>query len=286
MPRWRHDGQWPSSMASILTLLTDFGSADGYAGALLGAVIRAAPQLRVETITHGVPPGDVGAGSYWLAASAPAFPDGTVHCVVVDPGVGTSRHLIACVVDRQLVIAPDNGLLHFMWQRGHERSAFRVDQQAFRPSSLSATFHGRDLIGPLAARVAAGSLEVEALGPRIPSPQLIPDFVQEGDVTGTAARVVLVDRFGNVVLAVARTPWYSPVPAGVSLPGGRLISQLVSTYSEIEGDVGVLWNSAGHLELAGNRVNAAASLNLHPGDRVRVLWADPPGQGESGIAPE
>ena len=269
-------------MASILTLLTDFGSADGYAGALLGAVIRAAPQLRVETITHGVPPGDVGAGSYWLAASAPAFPDGTVHCVVVDPGVGTTRPLVACVVDKQLVITPDNGLMHFMWQRGHDRAAFRVDQTAFQPSSLSSTFHGRDLIGPLAARVAAGRLKVEELGPRIASPHLIPDFVQEGDGAGTAARVVLVDRFGNVVLAVAKTPWYSPVPAGVSLPGGRLISQLVSTYSEIDGDVGLLWNSAGHLELAGNRVNAAASLNLHPGDRVRVLWAEQPPETRGG----
>ncbi|MHB8312290.1 MAG: SAM hydrolase/SAM-dependent halogenase family protein [Candidatus Dormibacteria bacterium] len=261
-------------MASILTLLTDFGTADGYGGALLGAVLGVAPQLRVETITHGLPPGDIGAGAYWLAASAPAFPSGTVHCVVVDPGVGGPRPLVAALIDGQVVVAPDNGLLHFIWQRGRERLAVRIDEQAHRPTQLSPTFHGRDLIGPLAARVAAGTLRLEELGSRIHSPKLLPEFLPEGDVSGTATRVVVVDHFGNVILGVARTPWYAPIPAGVSLPNGRVVGQVVNTYSEIDGEVGLLWNSAGHLELAGNRVSAAARLNLHPGDRVRVAWAE------------
>jgi len=267
---------------ALLTLLTDFGTADGYAGALIGAVLRAAPQLRVETITHGVPPGDIGAGSYWLAASAPAFPDGTVHCVVVDPGVGTDRPLVACEIDGQLVLAPDNGLLHFLWQRGRQRRAVRVDLARYRPPVLSPTFHGRDLIGPLAARMAQGALKLEALGPRLHSPQLIPEFLPEGDETGTGARVVAVDRFGNVITAVARTPWYAPVPAAVLLPSGRLVSQVVTTYAEIDGDVGILWNSAGHLELAGRGSSAADGLGVKPGDHLRVLWEG--GAGE--LAPQ
>ena len=266
-----HDGQWPGPMA-LLTLLTDFGTADGYAGALVGAVLRAAPRLRVETITHGVPPGDIGAGSYWLAASAPAFPDGTVHCVVVDPGVGTDRPLVACRIDGQLVLAPDNGLLHFLWQRGRQRLAVRVDLARFRPPVLSSTFHGRDLIGPLAARMAQGDLEPEAMGTRLHSPHLISEFLPEGDENGTGAKVVVVDRFGNVITTVAQTPWYSPLPAAVSLPSGRLVSQVVRTYSEIEGDAGILWNSAGHLEIAGKGTSAAATLGLRPGDHLRVLW--------------
>ncbi|MHB1526593.1 MAG: SAM hydrolase/SAM-dependent halogenase family protein [Candidatus Dormibacteria bacterium] len=261
-------------MASILTFLTDFGTADGYGGALLGAVLRVAPQLRVETITHGLPAGDIGAGAYWLAASAPAFPGGTVHCVVVDPGVGGPRPLVAALIDRQVVVAPDNGLLHFIWQRGQDRLAVRIDQQVHRPSHLSSTFHGRDLIGPLAARLAAGSLKLEELGSRIHSPTMLPAFLPEGDAFGTATRVVVVDHFGNVILGVARTPWYAPIPASVALPNGRVVGQVVNTYAEIDGEVGLLWNSAGHLELAGNRVSAAARLNLHPGDRVRVAWAD------------
>jgi hypothetical protein len=260
-------------MAAILTLLTDFGSADGYVGALKGAIARVAPQLRVVTITHGIPPHDIGAGAYWLAASAPAFPQGTVHCVVVDPGVGTDRPLVAARVDRQLVVAPDNGLLHFLWSRGQDRMAVRIDLSRVDSKPISPTFHGRDVIGPLAARLAGGSVRFEDLGPRIPSPQLVSEFLPQGDSSGSTARVLVVDRFGNAILTVARTHWYQPLPASISLSHGRVISQLVRTYGEIEGDFGMLWNSADHLEIAGKGMNAAALLNLHPGDLVRVAWA-------------
>lgn len=265
-------------MAAILTLLTDFGLADGYAGALEGAIARVAPRVRVVTISHGVPPHDIGAGAYWLSASAPAFPEGTVHCVVVDPGVGTGRPLVAARVDHQLVVAPDNGLLHFLWSRGQDRMAVRIDTGSFDQERISSTFHGRDLIGPLAARLAAGTVRIEDLGPRVPSPQLVSEFLPQGDSDGTTARVLVVDGFGNVILAVARTPWYSPLAASVSLSNGREISGLVRTYGEIEDDFALLWNSADHLEIAGKGVSAAAALKLRPGDRVRVAWA-------RGIAP-
>ncbi|HUY09393.1 MAG TPA: SAM-dependent chlorinase/fluorinase [Candidatus Dormibacteraeota bacterium] len=260
-------------MAAILTLLTDFGSADGYAGALKGAIARVAPQLRVVTITHGVPPHDIGAGAYWLGASAPAFPHGTVHCVVVDPGVGTDRPLVCARVDRQLVVAPDNGLLHFLWSRGQDRMAVRVDISGLDQSRISSTFHGRDLIGPLAARLAVGTSRFEDLGPKIPSPQLVSEFLPQGDSAGTTARVLVIDRFGNVILTVSRTPWYSPLPASVALSNGRVISALVRTYGEIDDDFAMLWNSADHLEIAGKGMSAAALLNLQLGDRVRVAWA-------------
>ncbi|MGH7642080.1 MAG: SAM hydrolase/SAM-dependent halogenase family protein [Candidatus Dormibacteria bacterium] len=259
-------------MSAILTLLTDFGTADGYAGALQGAIARVDPRLRVVTITHGVPPHDIGAGAYWLAASAPAFPPGTVHCVVVDPGVGTDRPLVAARVDRQLVVAPDNGLLHFLWSRGQDRTAVRVDTSGLDPRRISSTFHGRDVIGPLAARLALGSARFEDLGAKIPSPQLVSEFLPQGDSAGTTARVLVVDRFGNVILTVARTPWYAPLPASVSLSDGRVISSLVRTYGEIEGGFAMLWNSAEHLEIAGKGISASALLNLQPGDRVRVAW--------------
>ncbi len=267
-------------MAAILTLLTDFGSADGYAGALQGAIARVAPQLRVVTITHGVPPHDIGAGAYWLAASAPAFPPGTVHCVVVDPGVGTDRPLVAARVDRQLVVAPDNGLLHFLWTRGQDRMAVRIDTSGLDPKRISNTFHGRDVIGPLAARLAAGTARFEDLGPRIPSPRLMSEFLPQGDSAGSTARVLVVDHFGNVILTISKTPWYAPLPASVSLSNGRVISSLVRTYGEIEGDFALLWNSADHLEIAGRGMSAAALLNLRPGDPVRVAWAASSGAAE------
>ena len=260
-------------MAAILTLLTDFGSDSGYGGAMLGAVLRTAPGLRVEVITHGVPPTDVGAGAYWLAASAPAFPEGTVHCAVVDPGVGSERQLVAAEVDGQLVVAPDNGLLHFLWQRGRDRTAVRIDPRPHLPAHLSSTFHGRDLIAPLAARLAVGEVRMADLGPRVPSPTLLPGLLPQGDAEGSWAQVVVVDHFGNVILSVARTPWYAPDPAAVTVPGKVGIASVVRSYHEIESGLAILWNSAGHLEIAGNRESAARELGLSPGDRVRVTWA-------------
>ncbi|MGH7692642.1 MAG: SAM hydrolase/SAM-dependent halogenase family protein [Candidatus Dormibacteria bacterium] len=271
-------------MAAILTLLTDFGPGDGYAGTLEGAIATLAPRLRVITITHGVPPHDIGAGAYWLAASAPAFPPGTVHCVVVDPGVGTERPLVAARVDQQLVVAPDNGLLHFLWSRGQDRMAVHVDTGAIDFAHVSSTFHGRDLIGPLAVRLATGAAQIETLGRRVSSPKLVSEFLPQGDSAGTSARVLLVDHFGNAILAVARTPFYSPLPASISLGNGRVISQLVRTYSEIEDDFAMLWNSANHLEIAGKGMSAAALLDLNAGDRVRVAWVASPESSKVGAA--
>ncbi len=264
-------------MPAILTLLTDFGSADGYVGAMQGAIARIAPRLQVVSITHGVPAHDVGAGAYWLAASAPAFPPGTVHCVVVDPGVGTARRLAAARVDQQLVVCPDNGLLHFLWGRGKDRAALHVDTSALDGPTVSATFHGRDLIGPLAARLASGQVRFEDLGPRIASPHLLGDLMPEAEGGGTSARVMVVDRFGNVILAVARTPWYQPVPARALTGAGAVIEGLVRTYGEIHGPCAMLWNSAGHLEIASREASAADLLHLGPGDMVRIEWAQ--GQG-------
>ena len=188
--------------------------------------------------------------------------------------MGSDRPLVAARIDRQLVIAPDNGLLHFMWSRGRHRMALRIETAGIEPRRMSATFHGRDLIAPLAARVAAGTVSFESLGPRIPSPKLVTDFLPRGDSAGTDARVIAVDRFGNVILAVARTPFYAHhYPPSASLANGRVILDVVRTYAEIEDGLAMLWNSADHLEIAGNGRSAASLLNLHPGDRVRVAWA-------------
>ena len=193
--------------------------------------------------------------------------------------MGTDRPLVAARVDLQVVVAPDNGLLHFLWSRGQDRMAVRVDTSGFDPKEVSATFHGRDIIAPLAARLASGQIRFEDLGSRIPTPHLVSDFLPRGDSGGTTTRVLLSDRFGNVILTVARAPWYAPVPSSATLESGRVVDTVVQTYGEIEGDFAMLWNSAGHLEIAGNRMSAAATLNLQVGDRVRVAWATPTGVG-------
>lgn len=271
-------------MAGVLTFLTDFGTADGYAAALVGAAWRVDPSLQVTTLTHDIPAGDIAAGSYWLAALAPTFPEGTVHCAVVDPGVGTQRALVAAEVDGQRVVCPDNGLLHHLWLRGRQRRAMHIAAERFRPARLSHTFHGRDLMAPLAARLAGGGLRLEELGPAVAAPAFLGSLHDRGDTAGTEAHVLVVDHFGNVILSVTRTGWYQPVPVAATLPSGARVNSVVDTYGEIDGGCALLWNSADHLEIAGNRVNAARELGLRPGDRVRVTWAADPTQGRTVVA--
>jgi S-adenosylmethionine hydrolase len=105
----------------------------------------------------------------------------------------------------------------------------------------------------------------------------VSDFLPRGDSGGSTASVLLGDRFGNVILTVVRTPWYAPVPSSATLESGRVVDALARTYGEIEGDFAMLWNSADHLEIAGNGISAAALLNLRAGDLVRVAWATPAG---------
>jgi len=272
-------------MAGVLTFLTDFGTADGYAAALVGAAWAVDASLQVTALTHDIPPGDVAAGSYWLAALAPAFPEGTVHCAVVDPGVGTGRALIAAEVDGQRVVCPDNGLLHHLWLRGHQRRAVHIATDRFRPTRLSHTFHGRDLMAPLAARMASGGLVLEELGATVAAPALLGGLHDRGDSAGTQAHVLVVDHFGNVILSVTRSAWYQPVPVAATLPSGRRVDAVVDTYGQIDGGCALLWNSVDHLEIAGRGASAAELTGARVGDRVRVEWEAGPAGGAALAAP-
>ena len=157
-------------MSDPVVLLTDFGSGDTYAGALIGACWRVDPALRVVTASHGVPPGDVLAGAYHLKAAAFAFPRGSVFCAVVDPGVGSERRALAVDTGEVRCIAPDNGLLSYLWSEadGTRRRCAVVAVLA----GASPTFHGRDVLAPAAARLAAGA-DLDDLGEPAVPPMLL-----------------------------------------------------------------------------------------------------------------
>ncbi|HVA22704.1 MAG TPA: SAM-dependent chlorinase/fluorinase [Candidatus Micrarchaeia archaeon] len=270
-------------MAAALTLLTDFGTSDGYAGALVGRAWRASPGLQVVTLTHDVPLGNVPAGAYWLAATVPAFPPGTVHCAIVGPRAGSDRPLVAAEVDRQLLVAPDNGLLCHAWLRGTQRRAVRIDTARLRMPPRPGGPPGLDLIVPIGARLAGGELRLEDLGPQVAAPMALPGVGDRGDALGTDARVLVVDHCGSAVLSVTRTPWYDPVPVAATLEDGRRIECLAQSHAAIPRGFALVWNAADHLEIAGNGVSAAAALGLRVGDPVRVDWAASEGRSEPDV---
>nr|WP_285664463.1 SAM-dependent chlorinase/fluorinase [Actinorhabdospora filicis] len=257
----------------VISLTTDYGLADGFAGVCHGVIAGIAPTARVIDVTHEVPPGDVRRGAHVLAQSLPYLPAGGVHVGVVDPGVGTVRHPLALATPRGVLIGPDNGLLVWAAEAlGGVTQAIALSNDAWHRHPVSRTFHGRDVFAPVAAHVAGG-VALTDLG----DPLRIGDLVRlpEPRVTavddGVDAEVLTVDRFGNVQLAAS--------PSLLDELGEKLT---VNGWDASRGDVFataptgglvVLGDSAGRAAITVNGGSAAAVLSVAPGDVVRVRAA-------------
>jgi len=256
-----------------IVLLTDFGLSEPYVGQMKGAVISRAPGIRIVDLCHNVAPYNIAQAGFFLATSRAYFPEGAVFAAVVDPGVGTGRRIVLLEARGQYFLAPDNGLLAPLLREGE--SARVWDVTPARASDASATFHGRDIFAPLAARLASGVLP-EELGNEISLSGLVrlPSIEPVRTRGGVRAMALHVDRFGNCVLNLPCAAWAGPLLEGIRL---RLISPVerrlvpVATYDDIEaGSVGILKGSQGHLELAVRRGSAAAELGIAPGDAVVI----------------
>jgi S-adenosylmethionine hydrolase len=258
-------------MATVVTLLSDFGMADAYVAAMKGVILRIATGATVVDITHEVPPQDVTRGALVLADAAPWYPAGTVHVAVVDPGVGTERRAIVARVDDQIFVAPDNGLLGLVWSRGARRACHVVTRDDLGLPSRSATFHGRDLFAPVGAALAAGRVAVEEVGEAAePMPLALPEpVVEDSSVTGV---VLTADHFGNLVTCIEGRL----VPrdrASVRVELGGATARLVRTYGEaVPGELVALVGSTGLLELAVAKGSAARALGAGCGAPVCVRW--------------
>lgn len=187
----------PRPMPPILTLLTDFGSVDTYVGQVKGAVLSVAPEVVLVDLSHAVPPQDIASGAFLLASAVEAFAPGTIHLAVVDPGVGSNRRAIAIQSTRgDHFVGPDNGLLWLAVERlGGLRRAVELREPRFwRSQTVGATFHGRDIFGPVAGHLARG-VDMSALGPAVA------DLVRVELPRATAehGEVLYVDTYGNLI---------------------------------------------------------------------------------------
>lgn len=245
-------------MPRIITLLTDFGTADGYVGEMKGALLTGAPEATLVDITHEIPAQDVEAARLTLARVWRRFPPGTVHLVVVDPGVGTARAALAVASDERFLVGPDNGVLSPALLIAGARIV-----SLETPANASATFHGRDVFAPAAARLASGAA-IETLGfppatqPRIrrtPEPRRTGDGALLGEVIG-------IDRFGNAITNLVGLRTGTVEAAGLSLPLRR-------TYGEapIGAPVAIV-GSSGLIEIAVRDGSAARALRLTRGTAV------------------
>jgi S-adenosylmethionine hydrolase len=252
-----------------ITLTTDYGLSDGFAGVLHGVIARFAPWVRVIDVTHMVPPGDVSRGSAVLAQSVGHLPP-AVHVGVVDPGVGTRRRAVAIDTGHGLLVGPDNGLLTAAAQAlGGVRSAVRLENPAWFLPEVSMTFHGRDVFAPVAARLAAG-VPLSDAGPAVEPGSLVrlPEPIVVAGDGYLEAEVLTVDRFGNVQLAADGSALDG---LGEQVEVGGVRASRAKTFADGQpGRLIVYVDSAGKVALAVNGGRAVVALSVNPGDILRL----------------
>ena len=249
-----------------LTLTTDFGTRDHYVGAMKGVVASVAPEVKVFDITHEVPSFDIAAGAFAIAQAYRYFPRGTVHVVVVDPGVGSSRRPIAAQAEGHLFISPDNGVLSQVAE-GADVFEARLISLRHGLAALSRTFHGRDLFAPVGARLAAG-LPFKEVGPKLADLTLLPAARAANGI----GRVLHVDGFGNLVTSFRE----EDLPLGACLAiAGATISRRADSYASAPANrLFLIAGSSGYFEISLNRGSAANALGVHAGEHVLIANDD------------
>ncbi|MBS3735065.1 MAG: SAM-dependent chlorinase/fluorinase [Phycisphaerae bacterium] len=257
----------------LVTLLTDFSTRDPYVAAMKGVLLRHCPRAEIIDITHEIAPQDVLSAAFVLAEATRSFPDGTLHVVVVDPGVGTDRRILAGDIGGQRFLCPDNGVITFVAESREQRELVVVSNSRYVPAATSRTFHGRDIFAPVAAHILNG-VDLARLGPRPKAFTMldVPRPVVAGEVL--AGQIVYVDRFGNLVSNIpiaAVEPWCAALDAVRVSCDGREVGALQGTYDFVErGAALALVNSMGLIEVAVNGGSAAAVLDAGVGATVRL----------------
>lgn len=254
----------------IITLTTDFGSNDSYVPAMKGVILAICPEVTLVDICHEVEPQAIGQAAYLLSTASPYFPPGTVHLVVVDPGVGTERWPIAVRTGRASYVAPDNGVLSLVLHREPAQMAVHLSEPRYHLPEVSATFHGRDIFAPAAAHLARG-IDPAQMGPPFSPSRLITlrGPVSLPEHSGSwQGEIVHIDHFGNLVTNFQISHSRSRLALTV---GGQRIEPLHHTFADVDpGQMLVYRGSGGYLEVAVREGNAAAELGVRVGDPVQA----------------
>ena len=233
-------------MGSLITLTTDFSTADGYQAVLEGVIGGINPRARVVTISHDVDPGDIAGAWYLLKTHYRYFPPGTVHLAVVDPGVGSRRKIVAVTTARCQFIAPDNGLLSFLPAR-EIRSIHSVTNRRYALAPISPVFHGRNIMAPAAAYLSLG-IDPGCLGRQCRSLKPISGVKPVKKRTVIIGRVIRVDRFGNLITTIDGNDLNAASRVFVD---GHDVGPVRNTFSDVRRGRPVAYiGSGGHLEIA------------------------------------
>ena len=267
---------------SIITLLTDFGIEDSYVGTIKGVILSVNPSAMIVDITHQIDPQDLIEAAYVIKSTYRYFPKGTVHVIVVDPGVGSDRAIVALEMMGHIFLAPDNGVLTLLMDEGRIDSITRVNNSHYFLEPLSQTFHGRDIFAPVGAHISKG-VDLKKLGSALDRNDLVhlsirkPSISDKGELVGT---IVSVDRFGNCITNIdlnCLEKFYksSSEKNLVIAIGEYKIKGLSKSYDGVglKQPLAII-GSLGYLEIALNCGRASRHFRAQKGDTIRVILSD------------
>lgn len=265
-------------MPRIITLTTDFGLTDEYVGVIKGVILTRTPETVIVDLTHLIERQNIRQAALLIRSAYRFFPAGTVHLVVVDPGVGSSRKLILLHADGHFFLAPDNGVLGLFLESKYFQAAYEVQCEQYYLSPVSGTFHGRDILAPVAAELAAG-LDPETVGPVI-APLALKKLetadaeIDRGQRVITGA-IISIDHFGNLqtnIIGSSLDDLYGDLKATVKIKvKDTVITGVQSAYADQGvGEVLAIVGSRGYLEIAVNQGNALQILDSGLGEKILI----------------
>lgn len=256
-----------------IALITDYGTCDWFAGEMKGMMLRIAPAAVFVDISHDIPAGDVRSAAFSLLACYRSFPSGTVFCVVVDPGVGSERAAIAARSGSYFFVGPDNGVLTWALRKEPGFTVRCIENPSLVSLSPSATFHGRDIFGPVAAHLSITDC-FDAVGGVLQDIEELPWPTVDHDKKYLLGSVVYVDHFGNAISTIdsdtIKLLDHAPTKVQMVKFGTEL--PLCNYFQQVASGQGLAYiGSGGYLEIAINNANAAAIFGLQVGDKIKVI---------------
>lgn len=258
--------------SGVITLTTDFGHKGPFAAVMRGVILSRMPAAHVIDLAHDIPPQWPPEAGFWMSRAYSYFPPGTIHMGIVDPGVGTERDILIAQCDGHIFLAPDNGLLAELLDKTDDPEVWRLDTTRLAEinvTSISETFHGRDIFAPIAAELAAGRLNIHSIGDRVS--EWIPGWLAEPEQGGDriSGAIITIDTFGNLISNIDAA-MIDALREPVAYIAGQQLAML-STYGRAKpGAFLALINSFGVVEIAKSEGNAAETMGIGRGAPIII----------------
>ncbi len=256
----------------VITLMSDFGMSDHFVGVMKGVILNINPNVEIVDITHSIPPQDVYGAAFLVDSTCRYFPAGTIHVVVVDPGVGSRRRAIVCQTETAYFVCPDNGVLSYVLDEDSAHRVVVLDNSTYWLSEVSNTFHGRDIFAPVAAHLSRGT-SLSQFGHSANNVLRLPIQIPHVTKTVIVGSVIWIDRFGNLITNLTSDMLESfGMNDGFVIKAGKAeVYQLNCAYAESEkGECLAIIGSSGHLEISVNQESAARVLGLKRNNLIEI----------------